>query len=283
MLKKNEIKIDIGTVTLPSGSIPVASDWLISETIDFKDDDIIDQSLQDTENIFAKVFVTDLEPGKTYWHMVRLAYKYTIDGKEYTGFVTSDKIPFIAKDGIEENKYLDTPSVITIPKLSTSFRKNDHPSVGFVIKGTPYTAIDLLPDVYTIKAFYIGTNNDVSQQGSLTIRIREKRDVNIKGIRYYVSDKYDLENEIISDFDYETIQNKIYKNDELILEEEEVNNSEFTINKELLEGGKRYLLETMFFRDDKLIYTHYTLFYVLLNEIDYLPGNLPYPLGGSIV
>jgi len=143
--------------------------------------------------------------------------------------------------------------------------------------------VDLLPDVYTIKAFYIGTNNDVSQQGSLTIRIREKRDVNIKGIRYYVSDKYDLENEIISDFDYETIQNKIYKNDELILEEEEVNNSEFTINKELLEGGKRYLLETMFFRDDKLIYTHYTLFYVLLNEIDYLPGNLPYPLGGSIV
>lgn len=318
MLKTNEITLDIGSVTLPSGATPLATDWIISKTEQMRDEDIVDQSLQDTKNIFAKVFILDLEPDKTYYHMARLAYKYVIDGEEYTGFVTSEKTPFIAKDGLEEEKFLDTPSIITIPKLETSYDKNYHPAVSFAVTLTSYVAIgnsrhiattywienskgeivyfdirneneltrkvidiELIPDdVYTLRAIMIGSNGDVSQPGSLSFRVRDNNSLDLLGLSYFIADDTDLDLKIKTNLDYTHFQIELYKEDELVTEQD-VGHTDFSIDKTLMEKGKRYMLTVTILKGNKKLGRTYKPFYVLLNDIEYLPGRLPYPLGGK--
>ena len=201
------IEIKIEDHNPPLGWVHLASDYYVSETPFFRDEDIVAKSEYDEDNLFIKEFDIVLDPNKTYYSKVRAIYD--------KGYSTSIINSFKPKDLEENILKVDIPGVVSTPTISHSYRIDRFPINGFTINvsgfastgsgqllGVNYILEDidgkvydsdldnredlkfkkfdvLLPHdkVFRLKISFISSSNDVSEFSVLTFKTKKITDI----------------------------------------------------------------------------------------------------------
>jgi len=183
---------------IPAGETIVSTSWVMAENGDWNN--LFFSSMNDKVNLLSIKVDKPINPKTIYKAMVKIVH---------TGGVTlwSDVDTLVVLDNKLIDSSLHTPSLINKPKLTTGYDLNNHPITGFTVKLSDYEVygesvlksaswliedkngdvVMFIPEteenlteivikdklrpneIYTIRAAFKGSNNDVSDFGALTI------------------------------------------------------------------------------------------------------------------
>lgn len=187
----------------------LATDWLISETLDFNNPVL--ESRDDRTNLTNIIFQNDLDSGKKWYSKARIR---TNKGWGVWGNVAI----FNISESIDAVDMTDMPSKISVPQITTSSNQSNHKQTMFNVMVTGFSVIgnsthiatswiiedingntiwhslndevnklyievnNLLLDpntVYRIKAIFHNSTSDTSPVGCLTIRTQSESEITL--------------------------------------------------------------------------------------------------------
>jgi len=255
---------------VPDGWTHVSTDYQIAEDNLFQN--IVIESLNDEDNKIIKIFTKDLDPDKVYYGRARVIFDKSIG--EWT------PIEIIRPRDIDElNLSVDVPSIIGVPKVNVNMDVNNLYNSHFTITTsdfvsnnsskhlfTNYSIRDLnnktvysnlqdydnltslfideiaLKDghTYIIDVSYGSTSNDISDIGSLIVKVPNIPLIKVKSKIYGLTKEKDLLFEIEPNDDIVTIRYDIYPN-ELTIKEKSIysitpNTTSVLFSKDIFSG-----------------------------------------------
>jgi hypothetical protein len=282
------ITLQLSNIVIEDGVTWLATDWEVSSTLQFNVEDLIAESIDDSENKESISFNNVLDPEQVYYARAQL--------KLSSGYTEVSNIYTFKPEDLEEQVIeMNLPSLISTPIISTDSEQLNHSPTMFnilisgyrseldtvnskislviedadknVIYSHMYDEIeknkisiyDLVLEenkIYRIKASFHSNQGMISSVSSYTIRVGSNNDIIYDNDVYNINSNEDMYIRLFP-FGEKILKTELFVsslNGYNKINSMDVNENIFTVSKDLLVTNELYLLKAWFDGEDDYSY-----------------------------